>query len=195
MLNMKSTHTHTHSDIHSHIDRENGRVEYTSDGRILSPYPPLSLPIISFHENMFESWKTKGYGALPALTDAITGHTLNYYDVYNHILALSNGLHKQCGVREGSMVAIYAPNHLLYPIAVYALSMLGAVTAFINPAYQAKELVHHLQDSAATHLITSIKQLPVVHSVQQTAAHVKHILTFDEQDTQGAADGEQQQQR
>jgi acyl-CoA synthetase (AMP-forming)/AMP-acid ligase II len=83
---------------------------------------------------MFHSWMENQYGTFSAITDAITGHTISYYDLYNQCVALSNSLYRK-GIRQGTLVALYAPNHILYPVAVYAISMLGAITVFISPAY------------------------------------------------------------
>ncbi|OSX62667.1 hypothetical protein POSPLADRAFT_1141924 [Postia placenta MAD-698-R-SB12] len=63
-------------------------------------------------------------------------------------------------------VCIFSPNHVLWPVAVWALHKIGAVVTPANPAYTAEELVHQLKISRATLIIVH----PMVYHVAVTAA-------------------------
>ena len=148
-------------------------------GILESPYKPLDIPTnLSFHQFLFKRWNEKKFDNMKALTDAATGETWTYKQLKQNIIQFSNGLYDQ-GVRQHSVLGIYSSNCLEYSTVVYACSVLGAVCCLINPVYTDNELLHHLNDSGASHLFTQSAKVDIVHKVQSKANKLKHIFTFD----------------
>src|SRR5258707_1570406 len=57
------------------------------------------------------------------------------------------------GLKRGARVAIIMPNVLQYPVTVAAVLRAGFVAVNVNPLYNAPELEHQLEDSAAEAVI------------------------------------------
>ncbi|KAJ3275351.1 hypothetical protein HDV01_000643 [Terramyces sp. JEL0728] len=89
----------------------------------------------------------------PALIDGITNETYTYGQLLTKITSLAAYLHS-IGVKRGDVIAIYAPNHIQYPVVLYAAIRLGAVVTTANPNYLASEFAYQLQDSGAKYIFS-----------------------------------------
>jgi PAS domain S-box-containing protein len=90
----------------------------------------------------------------PALIDGITGRRLTYGELWSAARRTAAGLARR-GLRKGDVVAIWSPNALEYPIAVFGTMLAGGIVTTINPLYTAHELAHQLRDVGARALIAS----------------------------------------
>lgn len=57
-------------------------------------------------------------------------------------------------VTNGSVVAVFSPNHVLYPTALWGILRAGGIATTANAVYTVTELVHQLKDSGATVMVT-----------------------------------------
>ena len=62
-------------------------------------------------------------------------------------------LHRHCGVRRGTRVAVQLPNGLAYPVAAFGVLKAGAVLVNTNPLYTPSEMTHQFRDSGAEVLV------------------------------------------
>ena len=62
-------------------------------------------------------------------------------------------LHRHCGVRKGTRVAVQLPNSLAYPVAAFGALKAGAVLVNTNPLYTRPEMIHQFRDSGAEVLV------------------------------------------
>jgi long-chain acyl-CoA synthetase len=58
------------------------------------------------------------------------------------------------GVKKGETVALLLPNSFQYVIAFYGALKIGAIATGINPTYKPLEVLHHIEITKATYLIT-----------------------------------------
>ena len=62
-------------------------------------------------------------------------------------------LHRHCGVRKGTRVAVQIPNSLAYPVAAFGALKAGGVLVNTNPLYTRPEMIHQFRDSGAEVLV------------------------------------------
>ncbi len=78
-------------------------------------------------------------------------------------------------VRPGDRVAVHLPNCPQYPIAYYAILRIGGVVVPCNPLYQAREMVHQLNDSGARVLVTLSAFYPLVKGIR-AQTQLQHVI-------------------
>ncbi|MFD9125021.1 AMP-binding protein [Kitasatospora sp. NPDC059571] len=115
---------------------------------------PLDLPI---HEAVLGD--LDGRADLPALVDGITGRTLTYAGLAAAVRRTAAGL-AAAGVRPGDVVALYSPNTIAYPVALYAATRAGATVTTVSSLATAGELAGQLRDSRARWIVTIAAFLP-----------------------------------
>ncbi|MCC6943137.1 MAG: AMP-binding protein, partial [Thermomicrobiales bacterium] len=117
-----------------------------------SPHPAIDLPdtpitpLVLRHADRLAD--------KPALIDGSTGRATTYGQLRHAVERASAGLHDQ-GVRQGAVVAIYAPNSIDYVVAFHAIASLGAIASTVNPLYVVDELALQLRQHGARFLITT----------------------------------------
>ena len=85
--------------------------------------------------------------------DAHSGRFYTYSQLKDQAHRFSSGLSKR-GFKKGDVIAILLPNVLEYPIIFHGVSILGGVTAALNPHCSHEELSHYLKISRAKFLVT-----------------------------------------
>jgi acyl-CoA synthetase (AMP-forming)/AMP-acid ligase II len=117
-----------------------------------SPYPDTDLPNTSITPLVMRH--ADRLANKPALIDALTGRQLTFRELRDAIGRAAAGLHDH-GVRQGDVVAIYAPNSIEYVIAFHAIATLGATVSTVNPLYLTEELSRQLIQHDARFLIAA----------------------------------------
>jgi long-chain acyl-CoA synthetase len=82
---------------------------------------------------------------------------------------------QRLGVARGSLVAIHLPNCPQFVIAYFAVLRLGAIVVPCNPTYTARELIHQLNDSGATVIITLSNTYPLIKQIRSQTA-LQHVI-------------------
>ncbi len=77
---------------------------------------------------------------------------------------------QQLGLGKGSLVAIHLPNCPQFVIAYFAALRLGAIAVPCNPVYTAREMIHQLNDSGATVIITLSATYPLIKQIRSQTA-------------------------
>jgi acyl-CoA synthetase (AMP-forming)/AMP-acid ligase II len=116
-----------------------------------SPYPDIDLPNTPITPLVLRH--ADRLAGKPALIDALTGRQVTYGELRDAINRAAAGLSSH-GVRQGDVVAIYAPNSIEYVIAFHAIATLGATVSTVNPLYLTEELARQLVQHNAKFLIT-----------------------------------------
>ncbi|CAN0627541.1 Long-chain-fatty-acid--CoA ligase [Burkholderia multivorans] len=93
------------------------------------------------------------------------GQTLTYADVDRLSTALAAYLQKVAGVKKGDRVAVMLPNLPSFPIALVAISKIGAVQVNVNPLYTARELEHQLDDAGVEVILVYDGSTPTLAQV------------------------------
>ncbi|KAJ3313983.1 hypothetical protein HDV04_001289 [Boothiomyces sp. JEL0838] len=114
-----------------------------------SSFPPIRYqPSDTFSAVFFNGNIPKERINKPALIDGVTNEQYTYGQLLTKITSLAAYLHS-IGVKRGDVIAIYSPNHIQYPVVIYAAVKLGAVVTTANPNYLVSEFAYQLQDSGA----------------------------------------------
>lgn len=94
---------------------------------------------------------------------------------------LAAGLRDRLGMKQNDVLAIFSPNSIEFPMAVFAAHFLGATATLVSPAYREAELTHQLRDSKATAIFTVPALLSVVKAAFDNVglSHDRILLSED----------------
>ncbi|KZT08184.1 amp dependent CoA ligase [Laetiporus sulphureus 93-53] len=92
----------------------------------------------------------------PWMIEDATGRKIAHSEVRERTKGLANALSLRWGISEDDVVCIFSPNHVDYPVAIWAVHRLGAIITAANPSYLAGELEYQLTATKA--------KLMIVHS-------------------------------
>lgn len=81
------------------------------------------------------------------------------------------------GVNPGDRVAVMLPNLPQTVIAFWGILKAGAVAVMTNPLYMESEIVHHMQDSGAEHLILLDMLWPRIAPLRERLPIRKFVIT------------------
>lgn len=93
------------------------------------------------------------------------GHVMSFAELDRLSDAMARLL-QSMGVGAGDRVAVFLPNCPQFHLAFYGILKLGAVHVPVGPMSKSYELLHELEDSGATLLITLDAFMPVVRQVR-----------------------------
>ncbi len=108
------------------------------------------LDITPVHETILKSCEKNG----DKIALDFMGATTTYSSLGKQIRAMAGVLQKEYGIKKGSRVAIMLPNTPFFPIAYYAVLLVGGTVVNCNPLYTVNELSHIIGNSKAKLLIT-----------------------------------------
>ncbi|KAG2207372.1 hypothetical protein INT47_006847 [Mucor saturninus] len=129
-----------------------------------STVPSVPIPnidLFSFILGSNEYNQTKDLNT-PLAIEGETGKSLSWNDIREQSSLLATGWTQNVGLKQGDIVAVFAPNQLDH--SVLYLSLLGAKCTISpgNPAYTEAEFEHQIANSQSTALVTVPGLLPVI---------------------------------
>ena len=105
------------------------------------------------------------------------GAVTDYKTLKRQILNFAGALQNEYGVTHGTRVALLLPNTPFYPVAYYALLMLGAVVVNCNPLYSLGELSHIVGNADADIMVTlDLAQVFEKAEALVARGHIKHVI-------------------
>lgn len=109
------------------------------------------------------------------------GRGVGHEEIRARTYGLANGLSLRFRINENDLVVIFSPNHIDYPVAVWATHRLGGVVSCANPANNTNELLHQLKVAHASLIITHSSSLHTALGAAQAAGlPSERVITFDE---------------
>ncbi|VDB87514.1 unnamed protein product [Peniophora sp. CBMAI 1063] len=96
---------------------------------------------------------------VPWLIQDETGRTIGLGEIRARVFAFANGLSVRDIIRDGETMCIFSPNHVDYPVAIWAIHRLGAVVSPANPSFTAEELRYQLTASGSSAIVAHPKSL------------------------------------
>ena len=117
-----------------------------------SPLPAIDVPLQALPAFLRD--RVRDVPQKPALVEGMTGRCLTYGELWSAVRRTAAGLARR-GVSKGHVVAIWSPNALEYPIAVFATMLAGGIVTTVNALYTANELAAQLRDVGARVLVAS----------------------------------------
>ncbi|KAD5803131.1 hypothetical protein E3N88_14491 [Mikania micrantha] len=133
-------------------------------GIYTSPRPPISLPpspATSIVDFLFRNLRT--HSDSPALIDPYSHKLITFSQLKQQISDLAIVLHHTFNISKNDVVLIFSPNSVLFPIAFFALTSIGAIVTVANPLYTVNELAHQISDSKPKLIITVNELYPKVN--------------------------------
>ncbi|KAI0917584.1 hypothetical protein AcW2_007685 [Taiwanofungus camphoratus] len=101
------------------------------------------------------------------LIEDASGKNITANEIRSRTHALASAISARWQIEENDVVCIFSPNHVDYPIAIWAVHRLGATLTTANPTYTPGELEYQLN-------ITKAKAIIVHPSVLSTAIDAAH---------------------
>ncbi|PCH35773.1 acetyl-CoA synthetase-like protein [Wolfiporia cocos MD-104 SS10] len=119
---------------------------------------------------------------VPCLVDDESSREVYFDEMSTRTDALARGMRETWGIGKDDIVAMYAPNHIDYPICLWATHRLGAIVAATSPALTAPELVYQLQIARPSLIIAHISNLSIALEAASTIGlpHT-HVIVLDAQ--------------
>ena len=102
-------------------------------------------------------------------TNAATKETVLYTDLKTHTTHLSTALVKKYGLKEGQTVALFSPNTVWYPVAMFGTVRVGGVVSGASPAYNVEEMTYALKTADAKFLFTVPGSMEVAAAAAKAA--------------------------
>ncbi|KAI0324151.1 acetyl-CoA synthetase-like protein [Cubamyces sp. BRFM 1775] len=151
------------------------------DGGALAPIPDdLTIP-----QFFFDTQHPLGGEALHErpptwFIDEATGREITSDQLRARVWGLANSMHIRWNFGNDDVVCIFGPNHVDYPVVVWAAHRLGGIMTGANPTYTVDELVYQLQTARASALFVHPDSLAVGLTAARTAGIPDdHVVVFD----------------
>jgi acyl-CoA synthetase (AMP-forming)/AMP-acid ligase II len=138
-----------------------------------SPYPDVPVPAVSLPGLVLE--RARERGSHPALIDGVSGAVTTYAELADAVDRVAAGLHA-VGFRRGEVAAICAPNHVEFPVALFAVTRLGGAVTTVNPAFTPAEMAKQLADAGSVLAFTTPELAPRVR--EAGGSRLRHVLCF-----------------
>ncbi|KAI0066477.1 amp dependent CoA ligase [Artomyces pyxidatus] len=114
------------------------------------------------------------------LIEDATGRRIDYEEIRARVFGLANALSLKWNIREDEVVCIFSPNHVDYPVAVWAVHRLGAIVTAANPSYNAEELAYQLTATKAVNIIAHPAFLPAaLTAAKQAGIPPERVIPID----------------
>ncbi|KZS98388.1 acetyl-CoA synthetase-like protein [Sistotremastrum niveocremeum HHB9708] len=142
---------------------------------------PDDISLAQFMLDVDHPYRPLRKAASPWLIDNHTGVAWSAEDIRSRVHGLANSLKLGWPLKEDDVACIYSPNHMEYPIAIWACHRLGMIVSPANPNYTTEELVYQLQATNARILFTHPDSLPEAKTAAQIVGleHTSIILLED----------------
>ncbi|KAI0356904.1 acetyl-CoA synthetase-like protein [Trametes cingulata] len=151
------------------------------DGGPLAPIPDdVTIP-----QFLFDGHHPLGGEALHARPPAwfiedATGREVTGDQVRARVWGLANAMSIRWGIGNNDVVCVYGPNHIDYPVVIWATHRVGGILTGANPAYTADELVYQIRTAKATVLFVHPDSLQVgLEAARKAGIPDSRVVLFD----------------
>ncbi|KAF7307183.1 Phenylacetyl-CoA ligase [Mycena indigotica] len=133
------------------------------------PEIPDNLTIPQFIFDTAQPTRPARPDSVPWLIEDHSGKRIGLDELRLRTTGLANALSLKWGIREDSVVCLFSPNHVDYPVCVWAAHTLGAIVTPANPSYTAPELLYQLATVKASILLVASESLSTALSAARQA--------------------------
>ncbi|KAI0095115.1 amp dependent CoA ligase [Irpex rosettiformis] len=123
------------------------------------PHIPDNLTLPQFILDAWHPNRPVNTHLNPVLIEDSTGRGVGLSELRARTFGLANEMRARWNIGENDVVCIFSPNHVDYPVALWAAHRLGAIVTTANPAYTADELVYQLNLTKASVIFTHSSSL------------------------------------
>lgn len=147
---------------------------------LISPPDDVTIPQFLLDNNRRHPTRPDRPLGVPYLVDGETGREVHHDEIVMQTDYFARAMRHIWGIGKGDVVALYTPNHINYPIAVWAAHRLGAIIAMMSPTLTTPELVYQLQIARPSLLIAHAGNLPnALDAASATGLAHTHVLVLD----------------
>ncbi|KAI0711319.1 phenylacetyl-CoA ligase [Earliella scabrosa] len=126
---------------------------HSSAPPLVYPRDDLTLPQFILDDvNVHPTRPPRPIGT-PCVIDEESGQAIHFDLIKQRTHELATALKGRYDIHPGDVVSLYIPNHVDYPVIVWAVHRLGGVIAAHSPALTHQELVHQLKIAEPSLLI------------------------------------------
>lgn len=120
-------------------------------------------------------------GNTPCLIDDSTGRQITLEELRERTSMLANALHSEFNLGNKDVVMLVGPNHIDYPVALWAVHKLGGIVTCSNPQFTPDELSYQLSTAKVTLMIVHSTALELaVTAARLSALPSDRIIVFDD---------------
>ncbi|EGO23638.1 hypothetical protein SERLADRAFT_416040 [Serpula lacrymans var. lacrymans S7.9] len=155
-------------------------------GPPLLPPIPDDLTIPQFFLDSHHTTRPVRKHGTPWFIEDKTGRSFGFEEarwqfIRARTFGMANSLRLRFGIKEDDVVLIYSPNHIDYPVAIWATHRLGAIVSGANPMYTVEELLYQIETTKASIIITHPMSLDNALSAAKAAGVPQdRVLTFED---------------
>ncbi|KZT67099.1 acetyl-CoA synthetase-like protein [Daedalea quercina L-15889] len=114
------------------------------------------------------------------LIEDSTGRRVTVDEIRTRVEALANAFKIRWNIEEDDVICIFSPNHIDYPVTVWAAHRLGATLTTSNPAFTAVELQYQLKLTKARAVVVHPSNLHVaLDAARAVGIPAERIVLFD----------------
>ncbi|KAI0827049.1 phenylacetyl-CoA ligase [Trametes gibbosa] len=136
---------------------------------LVLPPDDLSIPQFFLADRKLHSTRPDRPPHVPCLIDEESGRPIFLAELQDRTRALARALRGVWNIAPGDVVSLYIPNHVEYPVIIWALHLLGVVIAAHSPALTVEELQHQLHIAQPVLLIAHAENVPVALKASKQA--------------------------
>ncbi|KAJ7751240.1 amp dependent CoA ligase [Mycena maculata] len=141
---------------------------HTPKGSTPLPHVPDDLTLPQFFLDFHHPARPIRPKNTPWLIENSTGRPIAFDELRQRCIGLTNALSLKWNIVEGDVVCLFSPNHIDYPVCIWAIHKLGAIVTPANPGYTADELVHQLSTTKAALILCYADFLPTALAAAKT---------------------------
>ncbi|KAF7347624.1 4-coumarate--CoA ligase-like 1 [Mycena venus] len=133
------------------------------------PHIPDDLTLPQFFLDFNHPARPVRPPGVPWLIEDQTARPISFEEICLRTSSLANAFSLKWNIVENDAVCVFSPNHVDYPVCLWAIHRLGAIVTPANPGYSADELLHQLQTTKAALLLVYADFLPTALSAAKLA--------------------------
>ncbi|KAK2461344.1 hypothetical protein APHAL10511_006629 [Amanita phalloides] len=152
------------------------------------PHIPDDLTIPQFIFEYVSPNRPARAPSIPWLIDNGTGRQVFGHELRKRTFALANALKIMYGIGEDDVALIFGRNHVDYPVATWAVHMLGGIISGANPGFTVDELLYQINETNARVLFVFPDCLEVARKAAHEAGMAPERLILFNTISQASAD-------
>ncbi|KAI0657465.1 amp dependent CoA ligase [Cubamyces menziesii] len=154
--------------------------EIHADGGPLPPIPD-DLTIPQFLLDSHHPARPVLRKPQPWIVEELSGREVGSDELRARTFGLANALKMRWNIGEDDVVGIFGPNHIDYPVAIWAVHRLGGIITGANPTYTADELTYQLSATKARVLIAHPAALSVaLEAARGAGIPAERVVLFND---------------
>lgn len=148
------------------------------------PHIPDDMTLPQFTFDAWHPTRPVNTHSNPIFIEDSSGREVHLPEIRARTFGLANEMKSRWNLTENEVVCIFSPNHVDYPICVWATHKLGATVTTANPDYSADELLYQLKLTKATTMFTCAAGLQAAEEACRNAGIPRdRIVVIDSRST------------